>query len=187
MLSLRMKSQNLSQDQLNQKRNQINRQISKLLRKDKNGLKANVDDVKKKISDVLKLFKESLEEKTAKRIKELEEDVEALNRQLRAGGQEREPEKDAREDAGKRSEDLIPSKYISDNLKNHGDQSSQPSANQEEHNRSQDSEDNGILQKLEPQVTNSKGKIVVEVEKVFKDLQVLYHAMRASKFFKLCI
>lgn len=30
--------------------------------------------------------------------------------------------------------------------------------------------DSHILEKLEPQVQNSKGQIVVEVEKVFKDL-----------------
>ena len=32
-------------------------------------------------------------------------------------------------------------------------------------------------------MTNSKGQIVVEVEKVFKDLEVLYKSMKASKFF----
>ena len=31
-----------------------------------------------------------------------------------------------------------------------------------------------ILQKLEPQMVNAQGKVVVEVEKVYKDLQVLY-------------
>lgn len=36
-------------------------------------------------------------------------------------------------------------------------------------------------------MTNAKGQIVVEVDKVFKDLQVLYQSMKASKFFKLCI
>ena len=36
-------------------------------------------------------------------------------------------------------------------------------------------------------MTNAKGQIVVEVEKVLKDLQVLYQSMKASKFFKLCI
>lgn len=36
-------------------------------------------------------------------------------------------------------------------------------------------------------MTNAQGKVVVEVEKVYKDLQVLYKSMRASKFFKLCI
>ena len=69
---------------MNQKRNEINKQISKIISHDKNGLKKHVDDVKKKISEVLKLFKESLEEKTAKRIKELEDSVEALNKQLKA-------------------------------------------------------------------------------------------------------
>jgi hypothetical protein len=36
-------------------------------------------------------------------------------------------------------------------------------------------------------MTNSKGQIVVEVEKVFKDLEVLYKSMKASKFFRLCV
>lgn len=36
-------------------------------------------------------------------------------------------------------------------------------------------------------MTNSKGKIVVEVEKVYKDLHVLYQSMKASKFFRLCL
>lgn len=57
----------------------------------------------------------------------------------------------------------------------------------EEQSLAADNEDYRILQKLEPQMTNSKGQIVVEVEKVLKDLQVLYRAMIASKFFKLCI
>ena len=48
-------------------------------------------------------------------------------------------------------------------------------------------DENRILQKLEPQMTNATGQIVVEVEKVLKDLQVLYKSMKASKFFKLCI
>jgi hypothetical protein len=43
------------------------------------------------------------------------------------------------------------------------------------------------LERLEPQMTNSKGQIVVEVEKVFKDLEVLYKSMKASKFFRLCV
>ena len=51
----------------------------------------------------------------------------------------------------------------------------------------EDEEDYQILQRLEPQMTNAKGQIVVEVDKVFKDLQVLYQSMKASKFFKLCI
>ena len=61
------------------------------------------------------------------------------------------------------------------------------SAADDQNNRSADSEDFGILQKLEPQVTNTKGKIVVEVEKVFKDLLVLYRALTAARFFKLCL
>ena len=36
-------------------------------------------------------------------------------------------------------------------------------------------------------MTNAKGQIVVEVEKVLKDLQVVYQSMKGSKFFKLCI
>ena len=36
-------------------------------------------------------------------------------------------------------------------------------------------------------MTNSKGKIVVEVEKALQDLQIIYQSMKASKFFKLCI
>lgn len=44
-----------------------------------------------------------------------------------------------------------------------------------------------MLERLEPQQTNSNGQVVVEVEKVYKDLHVLYHSLRASKFFRLCI
>jgi len=36
-------------------------------------------------------------------------------------------------------------------------------------------------------MTNTQGKVVVEVEKAYKDLHVLYQSMRVSKFFKLCI
>lgn len=175
-----MKSQNLRQDQLNQKRNEINKQISKIISLDKNGLKKHVDDVKKKISEVLMLFKESLEEKTAKRIKELEDSVDALSKQLQDNAK-------LKDDLGNKSEDPIPQKYMTDNLKNQPEKSGRSHITTDEHNKSNDSEEFGILQKLEPQVTNSKGKIVVEVEKVFKDLLVLYRAMIASKFFKLCL
>ena len=68
-----MKSQNLSQDDLNSKRNDINKLIQKVLYQNKDSnLKKSMDSIKKKISDVLKLFKESLEDKSNKRIKELE-------------------------------------------------------------------------------------------------------------------
>lgn len=50
-----------------------------------------------------------------------------------------------------------------------------------------DDDEYQILQKLEPQMTNARGQIVVEVSKVLRDLQVLYKSMKASKFFKLCI
>ena len=72
-MSLRMKSKNLSQDELNSKRNDINKLIQKVLYQNKDSnLKKSMDSIKKKISDVLKLFKESLEDKSNKRIKELE-------------------------------------------------------------------------------------------------------------------
>ena len=61
------------------------------------------------------------------------------------------------------------------------------SAADDQNNRSADSEDFGILQKLEPQVTNTIGKIVVEVEMVFKDQFVRYRALTAARFFKLCL
>ena len=41
-------------------------------------LKKALDHIKKKISDVLKLFKESLEEKNAKKVSELEKKVKEL-------------------------------------------------------------------------------------------------------------
>ena len=41
-------------------------------------MKKSMDNIKKKISDVLKLFKESLEDKNNKRIKELERKIEEL-------------------------------------------------------------------------------------------------------------
>ena len=79
LMSLRMKSKNLSQDELNSKRNDINKLIQKVLYQNKEfNLKKSMDNIKKKISDVLKLFKESLEDKSNKRIKELERKVEEL-------------------------------------------------------------------------------------------------------------
>jgi hypothetical protein len=76
LLSLRMKSQNLSQDELNSKRNDINKQIQKLLYHNKEfTLKKSIDNIKKKISEVLKLFKESLEDKSNKKIQELEKQL----------------------------------------------------------------------------------------------------------------
>lgn len=36
-------------------------------------------------------------------------------------------------------------------------------------------------------MTNVQGQVMVEVERVFKDLLVFYQSMKASKFFKLCI
>lgn len=85
LLSLRMKSQNMSQDQLNDKRNQINRQIQKLLLNNRHqALKKAMDHVKKKISDVLKLFKDSLEEKNKRKVMELEKKVENMTVQLKA-------------------------------------------------------------------------------------------------------
>ena len=81
LMSLRMKSKNLSQDELNSKRNDINKLIQKVLYQNKDfNLKKSMDNIKKKISDVLKLFKESLEDKSNKRIKELERKVEELQR-----------------------------------------------------------------------------------------------------------
>jgi len=41
-------------------------------------LKKAMDNIKKKISEVLTLFKESLEEKSGKKIKELESQVKSL-------------------------------------------------------------------------------------------------------------
>jgi hypothetical protein len=76
LLCLKMKTQNISQDDLDKKRGQINKLIQKILyiNKDLN-LKNSMDLAKKKISTVLQLFKESLEEKSNKKIKELEEKI----------------------------------------------------------------------------------------------------------------
>ena len=82
LMSLRMKSQNLSQDELNSKRNEINKQIQKILYHNKDySLKKSMDNIKKKISEVLKLFKESLEDKSNSRIKDLEKKLEAMKKE----------------------------------------------------------------------------------------------------------
>lgn len=83
LMSLRMKSQNLSQDELNRKRNEINKQIQKILYHNKDyALKKSMDNIKKKISEVLKLFKESLEDKSNSRIKDLERKLEATKKEV---------------------------------------------------------------------------------------------------------
>lgn len=138
--------------------------------------------MKTKISEVLTLFKESLEEKAAKRLKELEDERDSLRKQLNAN----EKSKDEQEN---KNNDLVPQKQKAQQSKKEGEKAvrTEDSMADGQNNGSADSEDFGILQKLEPQVTNAKGKIVVEVEKVFKDLLVLYRALTAAKFFKLCL
>lgn len=138
--------------------------------------------MKTKISEVLTLFKESLEEKAAKRLKELEDERDSLRKQLNAN----ERSKDEQEN---KNNDLVPQKQKAQQSKKEGEKAvrTEDSMADGQNNGSADSEDFGILQKLEPQVTNAKGKIVVEVEKVFKDLLVLYRALTAAKFFKLCL
>lgn len=71
-------------------------------------------------------------------------------------------------------DDLIPQKYISSNSKR---EPKSPSGIR----------DDQILDRLEPHNVNHNGQVVVEVDKVYKDLHVLYHSLRASKFFRLCI
>ena len=83
LMSLRMKSQNLSQDELNSKRNEINKQIQRILYHNKDyTLKKSMDNIKKKISEVLKLFKESLEEKSSNKIKDLERKLEVMKQEV---------------------------------------------------------------------------------------------------------
>ena len=59
--------------------------------------------MKTKISEVLTLFKESLEEKAAKRMRELEDERDSLQKQLNAVGK-------SKEDLENKSNDLIPQK-----------------------------------------------------------------------------
>ena len=73
ILCLKMKGRNQTQEELDRKRGQINKMIQKILYQHKNlNLKTSMDVIKKKISNVLQLFKESLEEKSNKKIQELE-------------------------------------------------------------------------------------------------------------------
>lgn len=73
ILCLKMKGRNQTQEELDKKRGQINKMIQKILYQHKNlNLKTSMDVIKKKISNVLQLFKESLEEKSNKKIQELE-------------------------------------------------------------------------------------------------------------------
>jgi hypothetical protein len=74
LLCLKMKIQNFSQEELDKRRGHINKQIQKILYQHKDlNLKASMDVAKKKISNVLQLFKESIEDKSNKKIEELEE------------------------------------------------------------------------------------------------------------------
>ena len=59
--------------------------------------------MKTKISEVLTLFKESLEEKAAKRLKELEDERDSLQKQLNAADR-------SKDDLENKSTDLIPQK-----------------------------------------------------------------------------
>jgi len=82
LLSLKTKSQNLSSEQLANKRNQITRQIQKTIDEHSSlPMKKNTDFVKKKMSETLKLFKELLEDKYAKRDKEYEQQIQKLKGQ----------------------------------------------------------------------------------------------------------
>ena len=73
ILCLKMKGRNQTQEELDKKRGQINKMIQKILYQHKNlNLKTSMDVIKKKISNVLQLFKESLEDKSSKKIQELE-------------------------------------------------------------------------------------------------------------------
>ena len=77
ILCLKMKGRNQTQEELDKKRGQINKMIQKILYQHKNlNLKISMDVIKKKISNVLQLFKESLEEKSSKKIQELESKLE---------------------------------------------------------------------------------------------------------------
>ena len=151
LLSLRMKSQNMSQDQLNEKRNQINRQIQKLLFNNRHqSLKKAMDHVKKKISDVLKLFKDSLEEKNRKKVMELEKRVEQLAVELKLKHDEAAQLQNANHTLTLMSEqihtqdDLIPQKYISSSSKR--GETIRNSADMQTLNAG----DSHILEKLEP-------------------------------------
>lgn len=67
-MSLKMKAQNLNQEQLNAKRGAVNKLIQKVLLENSDlALKKSIDSIKRQLSDVLKLFKESVEEKHNKK------------------------------------------------------------------------------------------------------------------------
>lgn len=44
-----------------------------------------------------------------------------------------------------------------------------------------------LIGRIEPQTQNSKGAVVVEVEKVVRDLQMLYETTKIAKFCRLLI
>lgn len=70
--------------------------------------------MKTKISEVLTLFKESLEEKAAKRLKELEDERDSLRKQLNAN----ERSKDEQEN---KNNDLVPQKQKAQQSKKEGE------------------------------------------------------------------
>lgn len=70
--------------------------------------------MKTKISEVLTLFKESLEEKAAKRLKELEDERDSLRKQLNAN----EKSKDEQEN---KNNDLVPQKQKAQQSKKEGE------------------------------------------------------------------
>ena len=137
-------------------------------------LKKSMDTIKRRISEVLKLFKESLEEKSGKKIRELEnrlEEVEATNQQNQSAdiaAKVNKLDKDYQRKSmalvseqnlsvsyNPKNIDLIPQKYISSNSKN-----AEPEKGTSGHalqKNASDDEEYQILQKLEPQMTNSKG------------------------------
>jgi hypothetical protein len=49
----------------------------------------------------------------------------------------------------------------------------------------QSEDESALMRKLQPQTVNSKGTIVVEVDKVVRDLSILYETVRMSKFFSI--
>ena len=64
-------------------RSDINKQIQSILLSNKDlVLKKSLDHIKKQISEVLKLFKQSLEDKHAKKMAEMEKKVQSLKRQI---------------------------------------------------------------------------------------------------------
>lgn len=84
------------------------------------------------------------------------------------------------------ADDTIPPKYMASDAKQQPRGPLHAIDNPKGLSPSQQNESN-ILERLEPQMTNQNGHIVVEVEKVYKDIYVLYQSLRASKFFRVCI